>query len=319
MNPRERKDYLQALQCLRSLPAKTSTKLVPGVRNRWDDFVAAHLLNTPGIHYNAWLFPWHRHFVWTMEQTLRKECNYTGSQPYWDWSKRIDLPFSENPLFDGTDTSFGGDGPKPSSNDTLNCITTGPFKNWTANLGPTPLGRFQILPQPQPNPRSDGLGYNPRCIERAFNTTELSTFMQYQHIANAITRSRSASDFLLAVEYNNGSAGAHGHPHRFTGGTMRDVAVSPSDPIFYMHHAMLDRMWAIWQGQDLETRTADVGNAKEILDPWRAKLLGCEYGLRLWWLTYLFCVGSANNVLQGARQMSELCTVFCICQNCGRT
>jgi tyrosinase len=31
------------------------------------------------------------------------------------------------------------------------------------------------------------------------------------------------------------------------GGVVSDVAASPSDPIFYMHHAFVDRAYAAWQ------------------------------------------------------------------------
>jgi len=30
------------------------------------------------------------------------------------------------------------------------------------------------------------------------------------------------------------------------------------DPLFYLHHANLDRVWAIWQDIDLKTRVTDI-------------------------------------------------------------
>ena len=38
----------------------------------------------------------------------------------------------------------------------------------------------------------------------------------------------------------------------------RDFMVSPSDPAFYFHHAMIDRVWWIWQLHDLERRLVEV-------------------------------------------------------------
>lgn len=38
----------------------------------------------------------------------------------------------------------------------------------------------------------------------------------------------------------------------------QDVFTSPGDPVFYLHHAMIDRVWWIWQLQDLDTRLTAV-------------------------------------------------------------
>jgi tyrosinase len=40
--------------------------------------------------------------------------------------------------------------------------------------------------------------------------------------------------------------GAHGDVHVAVGGTM-DSASSPADPVFWLHHANIDRLWAQWQ------------------------------------------------------------------------
>jgi tyrosinase len=56
--------------------------------------------------------PWHRLAVWTYESTLRTECGYNGTQPYWDYN--LDSPdkgghFITSPLFD-SQFGFGGNG-----------------------------------------------------------------------------------------------------------------------------------------------------------------------------------------------------------------
>ena len=40
--------------------------------------------------------------------------------------------------------------------------------------------------------------------------------------------------------------GIHGGVHIWVGGTMSDAAVSPADPVFWLHHANLDRLWWDW-------------------------------------------------------------------------
>jgi tyrosinase len=50
--------------------------------------------------------------------------------------------------------------------------------------------------------------------------------------------------------------GVHGAGHWVGGGPsqMQDFHSSPNDPIFFLHHAMVDRTWAIWQALDSESR-----------------------------------------------------------------
>jgi tyrosinase len=39
---------------------------------------------------------------------------------------------------------------------------------------------------------------------------------------------------------------------------MADVAASPSDPIFYMHHTFIDHTFRIWQNADVADRTTSI-------------------------------------------------------------
>ena len=45
-----------------------------------------------------------------------------------------------------------------------------------------------------------------------------------------------------------GSAEQYGHNlvHLFVGGRMRDLLISPLDPLFWAHHSNVDRQWALW-------------------------------------------------------------------------
>ena len=39
---------------------------------------------------------------------------------------------------------------------------------------------------------------------------------------------------------------------------MNNVFSSPGDPLFYLHHANLDRVWRMWQARDLPGRLFEV-------------------------------------------------------------
>jgi hypothetical protein len=49
--------------------------------------------------------------------------------------------------------------------------------------------------------------------------------------------------------------GIHGSVHIWVGGTMSDAAVSPADPVFWLHHANLDRLW--WSGTTARRRSSE--------------------------------------------------------------
>ncbi|MBE3042204.1 tyrosinase family protein, partial [Candidatus Bathyarchaeota archaeon] len=48
-----------------------------------------------------------------------------------------------------------------------------------------------------------------------------------------------------------------------------DPVASPGDPIFYLHHTWLDKIFWDWQSEDLPARLEDIGlrNALTVLDP----------------------------------------------------
>lgn len=81
MSKPDRKAYIEAVQCLRTLPSKSDTLWAPAAKTRFDDFVAIHVNQTMYIHGNGLFLTWHRYFVWAYEQALRNECGYKGYQP----------------------------------------------------------------------------------------------------------------------------------------------------------------------------------------------------------------------------------------------
>lgn len=79
-------------------PAQLPNEEYPGVRSRFDDFVAyvlehnmgswhsltslrTHINYTLHTHYSGLFLPWHRHFIWLWENALREECGYPGYLP----------------------------------------------------------------------------------------------------------------------------------------------------------------------------------------------------------------------------------------------
>ena len=65
----------------------------------------------------------------------------------------------------------------------------------------------------------------------------------------------------------NGLDGPHGRVHNWCFGTMSDPSLSPADPLFWLHHAEIDRLWSQWQLAHPGINPSLTG-ANRIMDPW---------------------------------------------------
>ena len=61
--------------------------------------------------------------------------------------------------------------------------------------------------------------------------------------------------------------GIHNSGHVWVGGTMMSIVTAPADPIFWMHHAEIDRLWAEWQQANPGEHPSLPGPAGT-MDPW---------------------------------------------------
>ena len=79
------------------------------------------------------------------------------------------------------------------------------------------------------------------------------------------------NDLLLIPDWStfvrNFEDGPHNRVHGWVGGTMNDIFVSPADPLFWLHHAEVDRIWHRWQQSHPGVSTGISGPAA-VLDPW---------------------------------------------------
>ncbi|KAI1066680.1 hypothetical protein LB507_011086 [Fusarium sp. FIESC RH6] len=268
----EKKSYISAVKCLQSRPAKGPESFAAGAKTRFDDFVSIHLNSTQTIHYTGNFLSWHRYFTWLYEEALRNECGYKGTQPYWDWSLTAITGLAKSSIFDGSDTSLSGDGDDIGEQDDIilgassglppvylktgnggGCVTSGPFKDMSVNLGPAALdlpgGKVEANPHP--------LEYNPRCLKRDLSDSVNRRFANATSVLNNILKPKNVLDFQMQMQGvpGTGDIGIHGGGHYSMGGDPgRDVYTSPGDPAFYLHHSMIDRVWWIWQMLDARNR-----------------------------------------------------------------
>ncbi|KAI0470072.1 amino acid transporter [Xylariaceae sp. FL0804] len=220
----EKSDYINADLCLMNAPSQLG---IEGAISRWDDLQWPHVYQTVWVHNVGAFLPFHRYYMTVHERMIKDECNYTGRMPYWD--EVNDLPLMNNSVL-WEDDAFGPNGGED------NCIVEGPFANKTQ--------QWEV-----------GGTYDTHCITRSFN---LEIF--------ADSAPQTEIDACNDIDnYEEAWVCWSGSPHRAghngVGGTMGDPTLSPGDPVFYLHHTYLDKLWWEWQEANLTARLTDMGGA----------------------------------------------------------
>ncbi|KAI0457464.1 hypothetical protein F5B21DRAFT_512730 [Xylaria acuta] len=270
----ERISFVKAVECLMEKPNVYPN--VTGPKSMFDSFGVLHYYLTPYVHNSAYFLLFHRLYIWTYEQKLRDMCGYQGSFPYWEWG--LDAGGVEkSPLFDGSETSMGSNGAKVNGTggggggfpgggflgggSGGGCVTTGPFKNYTVNFGP--------------NTARDPLASNPRCLKRDLNTPICATYASIKNTTETILEGKDVEGFQANIQGDfrypaarKWAFAVHGGGHfTIAGDPGGDFYFSPLEPVFYLHHGQIDRMYFIWQNLDWAKRQTMAGTITMMNQP----------------------------------------------------
>lgn len=219
----EKRAYIDAELCLMSKPA---SQQLSAARTRFDELQALHQITTLWTHFVGAFLPWHRVFILAHETLLREDCDYKGHQPY--WHEPMDAGNFMNSVVLDPVTGFGGNG---SSVDL--CITDGPFKDYVNPIGPY-------------------WANTDHCLKRKVNETFSARGAQH-----FVDDCMACPDYECARQCIQDRPHASGHGGM--GAQMLDPIASPGDPLFYLHHTWMDKLWWNWQSLDLENRLTDMG------------------------------------------------------------
>nr|QOC60273.1 aurone synthase [Dahlia pinnata] len=236
--PKQIDDYIRAIQAMKDLPqddprsflnqAKIHCAYCNGSYNQDGTDISLQI-------HNSWLFfPFHRWYVYFYERILGKLINVPDfALPFWKWDEPDGMPIPEiflpkdvngkvNPLYDEfrdansvkdriVDLDFGGKDKDRPAKQQIYCNLNTVYRDLVRNGGDT------------------------------------LSFFGGEYVAGVIPPDKTPS--AGSVE-----AGSHTAVHRWVGDDkqpndedMGNFYSAGYDPIFYVHHANVDRMWKLWK------------------------------------------------------------------------
>jgi tyrosinase len=275
LSPQERRDFVDAILALKRTPSPFDTRL-----NWYDQFVAWHVAlaecdpadilvdHQQLAHAGPMFLPWHRQYLLLFEDALRTVSGKEITVPYWDWTNHG----SVSSVF--ADDFMGGNGDPLQGN----VVTTGPFRRGSWHLAVDNHGVLFGTSATDAIVRNfGGLGTalpNQGQVNAAFAAPHYDV-APYDDVSdpahsfrNALEGYRNPVPISLNLCAPDGAGAAlpvgesmlHNGVHIWVGGaggvapdgvallgTMSVPLASPNDPVFFLHHANVDRLWSQWQ------------------------------------------------------------------------
>ncbi|KAJ6492793.1 Di-copper centre-containing protein [Mycena vitilis] len=269
----EKAEWIAAVKCLAKLPhdnALSPTINPPDIGpvntsgSYYDDFVYLHM-----IHFTGLFLPWHRWYLHVYEVALKTKCNFRGSSPYWNWTIDASNVY-ETTLLKDSDPVHGLGGWGDPNNDYR--VPDGAFSSSSS---------FQ-------------LSYpSPHTIRRNFTLQPYIDFSRPTFMTNPLLEANATftkaetdklingfvGDFKGFQTYFEGFNRSHIAVHAMVGGDLRGTCpgnaplgcvggptFSANDILFWLHHAMVDKIWFDWQREHPANARAFEGGSVQALE-----------------------------------------------------
>lgn len=244
-----------------------AVKALKADSGRYDQYVAWHVqamnrATPPSVHWSVRntahrgpaFLPWHREYLRRFELDLQ---DISGNQdlglPYWNWADDSADP-AASPIW--ADDFLGGNGDP---------VTTGPFAH-----NPADPNTWIIV---------DDAGNPSGGLKREFNIG--APFPTQADVDGALAETpydSSPWDTTSGVGFRNMlegfiGPGLHNRIHMWVRGDMIPDT-SPNDPVFFLHHCFIDKIWADWQTENPSEEYVPVSgealghNLPDLLFPW---------------------------------------------------
>ena len=199
-----------------------------GLLNRYDDYARIHVdaMSVPVSwgHGGPAFTAWHRVLLAKFEDELR-QIDDSVRIPFWDWT--VDRTATSPPWLNDL---LGGDGgPTNPPGSESGQVTSGPFRHsagdWSITTG-----------DPGTNDDAFDRPFLARGFARHFDAPQLPTTTEQNTALGRTLYSQFRFDLEVIL---------HNLVHRWVNGQMI-FRGSPHDPVFWLHHCNIDRLWGIW-------------------------------------------------------------------------
>jgi tyrosinase len=226
--------------------------LPPTDPRNWYRQATIHILDCP--HHNWWFLPWHRGYLLNFERICRELSGDPDfALPYWDWTATPQMP---DAFFD--DLLDPGRPPYIADVNTLQNRFRQPLASFVTSLNDDQKksmagrgyasvddlmadigGAFSPVARglTRQNPALPDFAQQAVAIDVIHATLGLSRFQDFASEPGTFHLDGIADGQLESQPHNNVHGGVRG---------MMGAFMSPVDPIFWLHHANLDRLWGVW-------------------------------------------------------------------------
>lgn len=244
--------YKAAIRAMLALPASDP-------RN-WYRQALTHMLDCP--HGNWWFTSWHRGYLSHFEQICRELSNDPEfALPYWDWTRdpRIPAVMFEDVL-DPRNSAY----PLADFNQFRTALMPSMQQLFT-NATPSQRQVFQLRNYASAQALMTGIGDDQLFSDRPGARGSIpangplppdaARAVSIEIITDAVRRapfesfgSGVTANHIVAGIYHPLESQPHNNVHGALGGEAGFMGsmLSPIDPIFWLHHANVDRLWDVW-------------------------------------------------------------------------
>ncbi|MEM9273180.1 MAG: tyrosinase family protein [Cyanobacteria bacterium P01_F01_bin.143] len=239
LSEKARNDFLKALASLNGIKESDAGGAGKGIYVT--DFVGMHVEGAGETeHGDSHFLPWHRLYLLDLERLLQK-VNPAVSLPYWRFDKPAPNLFTKN---------FMGE-TETIPNDTE--LTPGTSEHCAEFSSSNPIFEWKIedVPGISRSAYFDTKKEAAQGIPAAVPNQE-GAFRLIKEVATLAlggtnepefgTRRRGSRDGFSEMEGT-----PHGAAHTSFNGYINSVPVAPKDPLFFLLHCNVDRLWALWQ------------------------------------------------------------------------
>jgi tyrosinase len=198
-----------------------------------------------GAHRGPSFLPWHRELLMQVEADLQR-IDTSLTMPYWNWAQDSEDPTS-SAIWD--DDFLGGDGVEVDGWR----VATGPFAyargqwdvpSYSDDELPGLKRQFAATVPTLPTQQDVQLALGESFYDTPhFNASPFTVGFR-NRIEGFVTR---RADHRVTTEGSQ----LHNRVHLWVGGSMLPMT-SPNDPVFFLHHCFVDKIWADWQQRQRE-------------------------------------------------------------------